>query len=69
MQTRSIPNNGEAFGQLKENGGQPCVAVGDGLDGKEGPRALGGLDVKTLFGPGSLLGDFKSSLGDRFLLN
>ena len=47
MQTRSIPNNGEAFGRLKENGGQLCVAVGDGLDGKEGPTALDGLDVKT----------------------
>ena len=43
---RSIPNDGEAFGQLKEYGGQPCVAVGDGLDGKEGPAALDGLDVK-----------------------
>ena len=43
---RSIPNDGEAFGQLKEYGGQPCVAVGDGLDGKEGPTALDGLDVK-----------------------
>ena len=43
---RSIPNDGETFGQLKEYGGQPCVAVGDGLDGKEGPTALDGLDVK-----------------------
>ena len=69
MQTRSIPNNGEAFGQLKENGGQPCVAVGDGLDGKEGPTALDGLDVKILVAPGSFLGDFKSYIGERFLVN
>ena len=69
MQTRSIPNNGEAFGQLKENGGQPCVAVGDGLDGKEGPTALGGLDIVSLVGPVSFLGDCKSPLGERLLEN